>query len=81
MCNNIFYYELNKRLFPAKIIFIDGKTYTVSIDDLNELLFDDYGYYISDEAKNIDEEIFFYLPKGLFILSDDKIKDIIREVI
>ena len=39
----------------------------------------DYGYYISDEAKNIDEEIFFYLPKELFILREDKIKDIIEK--
>lgn len=46
---------------------------------LNNALFDQLGQYISDEAKQIDEKIFFYIEDDLMCLSSEELDSFLLE--
>ena len=53
----------------------------ISLASLNDLLLDDNGSYVSDEAIFIDESIYYFVDKSDIELSDeDLIKKIIYEI-
>ncbi len=54
----------------------------VSTNDLNNALMDNGCDYISEEAKNIDEEIFYFVEKNEILLKDEELINIIsREIL
>ena len=58
------YFELEGKQYPARQIELGGDwgDVVVSVESLNDALFDDTtGLYVSDAAKMIDEEIFFFV--------------------
>ncbi|MCC6452164.1 MAG: hypothetical protein IT171_04690 [Acidobacteria bacterium] len=46
----------------------------VASEHLSDLLLDEAGYYRSNEAESVDEQIFFFVPAASFRLSDDKLR-------
>lgn len=51
----------------------------VSVESLEESLFDTEGFYVSDEAQVVDEKIFFYVPDNIINEDDKAIVEFIEE--
>ena len=49
----------------------------ISTADLNKLLFNSSGSYVSREAEIIDDQIFYYVERKEIDLSNKKLKDIL----
>ena len=47
-------------------------TVTISTEKLSDNLFTEAGDYISNEAKTIDEDIFFFVPEDILLGSSDE---------
>ena len=73
--------ELNGKSYPYKYFYFKNENcrYIVATDELNKRLFSKGGKYISDEAKCIDEQIFFFLDDEDFYKTDKEIEDLIGE--
>jgi len=53
----------------------------ISLSSLNDLLLDDNGGYVSDEAISIDESIYYFVDNSEIELSDEElIKKLICEI-
>lgn len=61
--------NFNGKNYPAR--HIDG--HIVSVENLEEVLLNDDCDYVSDKAKEIDEEIYFYVPSNVISYSDENL--------
>ena len=64
--------------YPTRVVDIPGYgEELISTEELNKVLFDDNDNYVSNEAKHIDEEIFFFAPdKAVRTFDDEKIAEL-----
>ena len=67
--------------YLAREISIDMKEYVVSIDTLDVALMTKDGSYVSDEARAIDEGIFFYVPEDKIELDEEALAQYVKEEI
>lgn len=66
----------NKNYY-VRSVCLDGYVYLVAEFRLNEVLFNVNGNYINEEARKIDESIFFFVDEQEINFSD---KDLIRRL-
>ncbi len=52
---------LHHQTFPIREIEFDFGNRNISTDDLNEMIMYETGNYTSEEARMVDEEIFYYV--------------------
>lgn len=53
----------------------------VSVESLEKSLYDAEGFYVSDEANEVDEKIFFYVPDDVIDDDDESLAEFIEEVV
>ncbi len=53
----------------------------VSVESLEESLFDAEGFYVSDEAQVVDEKIFFFVPDDVIDDDDESLAEFIEEIV
>jgi hypothetical protein len=72
-----------KKNYPLKNLFLDNipLEVTISTSDLNDVLMNQDGSYVSEYARNIDEGIFFYVERNEIELNDIELRSILKEVI
>lgn len=56
---------------------VDWGTYCVGSTQLLNLLIDEGSRYTSDEARRVDEEIFYFIPVHYYRFSDSRLKSMI----
>ncbi len=62
------------RTYPCRVV--DVQNYgerCVSVESLDKALFDDEGNYVSDKARLIDEDIFFFVPDNCITSGDEEL--------
>lgn len=70
----------NKK-YCGRSFYKDSYFYLVAENVLNDALFDNKGKYINEEARMIDENIFFFVDKHELQLSDNDLYNLILEYI
>jgi hypothetical protein len=72
------YFLLNGNYYPIRIITLkNNECVVISTTDLNDSLFDENGQYISDCAKLIDEQIFFFVDKSEITLPENILSEFV----
>lgn len=73
--------ELNGQEFNIRVLNIKGpfNGKTISTENLNDMLLDEEGGYISEDARQLDEMIFFYVPACKITLPDDELAGYINQ--
>lgn len=74
------FFQYKNKKYPYKSIYLpdDNQFYTISIEELDSVLFPN-DVYDSEEARFIDEQIFCFVPEEIFRSSDDVIRKYISE--
>jgi hypothetical protein len=74
-------FHFNNKEFPSRQVAIDGAVYNVSTESLaNELFTDDSRTdYTNDEARLIDEDIFFYVPDDVIDMPIIDLQDYVEK--
>ena len=70
----------NKKYY-GRSVCLDGYEYLVAEIRLNEVLFNDNGNYTNEEARKIDESVFFFADEQEIKLSDDSLIRRLKEYI
>ena len=74
--------KFNGKEYPTKLLNIpDFGEKLVSVESLEETLFDAEGFYVSDEAQVIDEKIFFYVPDDVIHHDKESLIEFIEEIV
>ena len=74
--------RFQNREFPLREIAISGiGTVNISTVSLNEILLDNQGKYVSDEAIKVDEGICYFVSDEEIVLSDKKLNRIVSSEI
>ena len=62
-----------ENMYPARKVAIEGyeSELTISTEDLEDVLINEDGGFTSPEARLIDEQIFFYVPKRIAVDCSD----------
>ena len=64
--------EFNNRNYKARILDVEEHgTVNICSESLNRLLFTSEGDYVSDEAKFVDQRIFYFVNPAYFKLTDE----------
>ncbi len=71
--------------YPAKSIFVDvdgicGER-LISVDSLEVALMTKDGAYVSEEARSIDEDIFFFVPDNVIDKDDEALRSFVEEMV
>ena len=63
-----------ENMYPARKVAIEGygSELIISTEDLETVLINEDGGYTSTEARLIDEQIFFYVPKRIAVDCSDE---------
>ena len=70
-----------ENMYPARKVAIEGyeSELTISTEDLEAVLINEDGGYISLEARLIDEQICFYVPERIALdSSDEEVAEFVR---
>ena len=69
--------------YPVRELFLDSISLevTISTSDLNDALMNKDGSYVSESARIIDEEIFFFVERNEIELNDIELIKILEEAI
>lgn len=72
--------ELNGHAFNIRVLDVKGPLNgkTISTENLNEMLFGEDGDYISEDARQLDETIMFYVPVDKITLADEQLAEYIN---
>ena len=63
--------EINHRKYKVRVLNIEGVGFVnICSDALNRLLLTSEGDYVSDEAKFVDQQIFYFVNSVYFKLSN-----------
>jgi len=74
------YISLNGYYYRIRTIKLKNKeTVTISTTDLNASLFDDNWQYISDDARHIDELIFYFVNEDEIELPEKFLSEIVYQ--
>ena len=66
--------------YPARLIDVSGKR-LISIDRLDVALMTKDGCYVSEEARSIDEGIFFYVPESMIAADEKVLAQFVKEMV
>lgn len=66
---------LHHQTFPLREIEFDFGIRHISTDDLNKLIMDETGNYTSEEARMVDEVIFYYVGQEEIGLEDEVLRE------
>jgi len=77
------YFEYEGKSYPFKSVYFQNEdaNYIISCEKLNKVLLPNGFDYDSDKAKNIDEQIFFFVPDDMINESDEVIEKYVSEAI
>ena len=75
--NDFIYF--NGKKYLSRWIIINAFEYLIAEEDLNSGLFDAQGRYVSEEAKNIDELILFFVDKDALSLDESGLVNYVRK--
>lgn len=68
--------------YPTKLLNTpDFGEKLVSVESLEKSLHDAEGFYVSDEANEVDEKIFFYVPDDVIDDDNESLAEFIEEVV
>lgn len=67
--------NFNNKIYPARSI--DGCI--ISVESLEKALLTDDCDYVSDTAKEIDEEIYFYVPENVIEYTDEDLSEYLEQ--
>ena len=70
-----------ENMYPARKVAIEsyGSELTISTEDLEAVLINEDGGYTYPEARLIDEQIFFYVPKRIAVdCSDEEVAEFVH---
>ena len=70
-----------ENMYSARKVAIEGyeSELTISTEDLEAVLINEDGGYSSSEARLIDEQIFFYVPKRIAVdCSDEEVAEFVH---
>lgn len=69
--------ELDGHEFNIRVLNVEGDLYgrIISTENLNERLFDEQENYISEDARQLDEMIFFYVPVDKIVLPEEQLAE------
>ena len=72
---------LNGREFNVRVLDVEGELNgkTIGTENLNEMLLDEEGGYISEDARRLDEMICFYVPVDKIALPDNQLAEYINQ--
>ncbi len=74
--------EFNGKEYPTKLLDIPNfGEKLISVESLEKTLFDTEGFYVSDEARVIDEKIFFFVPDDIIDEDEKEIAEFVEEVV
>ena len=69
--------QYNGERYPVRSIYVpDWGERVIATESLENLLIKD-GLFVSDEARNIDDEIFYYVSDDKFSITDEQLGRII----
>ena len=77
------YFEYKEKTYPYKSVYFQNENlnYIISCEELNSALLSDSSSYDSEEAKYIDEQIFFFVPQNVLNESDEVIERYVKEAL
>ena len=77
------YFEYKGKSYPFRCAYFQNEdaNYIVSCEKLNSVLLPDGSNYDSEEAKYIDEKIFFFVPENILDKSDETIEKYVSEAL
>lgn len=67
--------------YPIRKVAIEGyeSAFMISTEDLEAVLINEDGGYTSPEARLIDEQVFFYVPKRIAVdCSDEEVSEYVH---
>lgn len=67
--------------YDCRYIVTADACYLVAQEELEDALWCKNDRYISDDARNIDESVFCYIPRRILYVEDSKIKEYIKRYI
>ena len=74
--------EFDGKEYPTKLLNIPNfGEKLISVESLEESLHDAEGFYVSDEARVVDEKIFFYVPDDVIDDDDESLTEFIEEIV
>jgi hypothetical protein len=72
------YVLFNEHYYPIRTIMLkNNECVLISTTDLNKSLFNNNEQYISDYAKYVDEQIFFFVDKSEIVLPENALSDFV----
>lgn len=77
------YFDYNGKNYPFKTIYFQSveNEYVIATEELERDLLPDSESYNSEEAKLIDEQIFFFVPDNIFRQSEQIIEKYVNEAL
>ncbi|WP_288983283.1 hypothetical protein [uncultured Treponema sp.] len=77
------FFEYKNHKYPYKTVYFSNFNcnYIIATEDFESQLLPDGETYHSKTAMEIDEKIFFYVPKEFFLMDDEYISKFIGESI
>jgi hypothetical protein len=74
--------EFNDKKYPTRLLNIPGfGAMLVSVESLEKSLHNAEGFYVSDEARLVDEKIFFYVPDDIIDDDDESLTEFVEEIV
>lgn len=70
--------DFDGKKYPVRTILSNGKSYDVSTEELEISIMPD-GEYVSEEAKNVDDKLAYFIPAATIALSNSEIIKYIHE--
>lgn len=77
------YFEYKGKSYPFRTVYFQNEdtSYIVSSEELNSVLLPDGSSYDSEEARYIDEKIFFFVSENILDKSDETIEKYVSEAL
>lgn len=77
------YFEYKGKTYPYKSVYFQSEnlSYIISCEELDSALLSDSSSYDSEEAKYIDEQFFFFVPKNILNESNEVIERYVKEAL
>ena len=72
---------LHSKEYHYREIYTKVGAVLISSDELESNLFDDKGKYVSEEAKYIDEMIYFYVPTNVLFYEETVIQSFLDKTV
>ena len=78
-------FRFNGEEYPTRLIALDMPEISgqqlISVDSLDVALMTKDGCYVSEEARAIDEEVFFYVPDKMIDAEENTLIQYVKEMV